>query len=310
MVDSNPPRASRYSALLAFACLVVVGAFLAMSLIVAKLADQSGASRLTFLTLAMAGAGVVLLGVAGVRKQVDALTRRMLEYAFVSGLLLSMTNALAFLAIRHVGAGFISLSFAFPVLITWLFAVVLGLERMRALRLLGVLLALAGGVVLASGKSGDTRGELNWMLLVLAVPVLLAMGNIYRTLRWPAGASPLFLASLMLLAGALVLLPFALFFESAPVPRMLSSATVGLLLAVEVAVFSVLYFFFFVLQRLAGPVYLSQIGTVAAVVGTLIAVFALGESAPSGLAPAGALVAAGMATFHFCSPGDPESVST
>lgn len=300
MVHSSWPRKFMRGGVLAFFCLLVVGAFLALSLVVAKLADQSGASRLTFLMLALAGAGMVLLGVANIRQQSEPLTGRVLEYAFVSGLVLSLTNALAFLAIRHVGAGFISLSFAFPVLITWIFAVVLGLERIRGLRLLGVLLALAGGVLLAMGKARTSSGGLIWTGLVLTMPMLLAMGNIYRTLRWPAGASPVFLASLMLLAAALLLLPFAVWFESAPVSSFLTSAGLGVLLLVEVGTFSVLYFLFFVLQRLAGPVYLSQIGTVAAVAGTLLAVFALGETAPPSLGLAGLLVGTGMVTFHLC----------
>lgn len=302
MTDHNQSGKTRKAGLLAFACLVVMGIFLALSLIIAKLADQYGASRLSFLMLALTGAGLVLLFVTLVQKQAGPVTRRTVEYAFVSGLLLALTNALAFLAIRHVGAGFISVSFAFPVLLTWVLAVMLGLESMRFLRLLGVVLALAGGLVLASGKASGSGASGVWILLVLAVPILLAVGNIYRTLCWPKGASPLFLASLMLLAGGLLLLPFALLFEYATVLPLLTSAKLLWLLLAEVAVFSILYFLFFVLQRMAGPVYLSQIGTVAAVFGTIIAVFALGEAVPPNLALAGILVTAGMVIFQRFTP--------
>ena len=134
--------------------------------------------------------------------------------------------------------------------------------------------------------------------VLLAIPLVLAFGNIYRTLRWPAGAAPVFLAALMMFGGALTLLPFALATEPGQLPALLTSAAVGRLLLLETAVFAVLYFLFFILQRLAGPVYLSQIGTVAALVGTLIAVFALGEAAPPNLALAGTLVALGLTLFH------------
>ena len=133
---------------------------------------------------------------------------------------------------------------------------------------------------------------------MLAIPVVLAVGNIYRTLRWPSGASPVFLAALMLFGGALTLLPFALVTEPGQLPALLASATVIRLLLLEIAVFAVLYVFFFVLQKLAGPVYLSQIGTVAALVGTLIAVGLMGEAPPPNLALAGVLVALGLILFH------------
>lgn len=130
------------------------------------------------------------------------------------------------------------------------------------------------------------------------MPLVLALGNIYRTLRWPEGSSPVFLAALMMFGGSVTLLPFALSLEPGQFPALLTTGAVVRLLLVEVAVFAVLYLFFFVLQRLAGPVYLSQIGSVAAVVGTLIAVFALGEAPPPNLGPAALLVAGGTLLFQ------------
>lgn len=294
----KPRKDASRTGVYALGCLLLVGTLLALSLVIAKLADQAGAPRLSFLTAAIASAGVVLAGITALQRQPMPLNRRSLEYAAIAGVLFALPNALAFLAIRHVGAGFISLSFAFPILVTWLLAVLLRLERLRALRLLGVLLGLGGGLLLATAKAqgaGDARG---WAVLVLAIPVILAVGNIYRTLRWPSGASPIFLAALMLFGGALTLLPFALITESGQASALLASAAVARLLLLEIAVFSVLYVFFFVLQKLAGPVYLSQIGTVAALVGTLIAVLALGEAPPPNLALAGALVALGLTLFH------------
>ena len=42
--------------LAAFGCLLLVGTFLGLSLILAKLADQAGAPRLTFLMVGIGGA--------------------------------------------------------------------------------------------------------------------------------------------------------------------------------------------------------------------------------------------------------------
>ncbi|WP_111495629.1 DMT family transporter [Marinobacter bohaiensis] len=284
--------------LFALGCLLLVGTLLALSLVMAKLADGAGAPRLTFLMLGLVGAGIILTGLTALQRQAMPLNRRTLEYALVTGVLMALPNALGFLAVRHVGAGFISLSFAFPILLTWLLALLMGMERMRVPRLLGVLLALAGGVILAVSKAGNSAGEPIWAMLILAMPLALSIGNIYRTLRWPTGTSPIFLAAIMLFGAGLSLLPFVLATEVGEIGAMMRSSTILGLLAVEVLVFAVLYFFYFVLQKLAGPVYLSQIGTVAAVVGTAIAVLALGEATPPNLALAGTLVAAGTLVFH------------
>lgn len=296
MANSTTP--SNRTGWYALGCLLLVGSLLALSLVVAKLADNAGAPRLSFLMVAVAGAGVLLLALAGVQRQPMKLNRRILEYGVVSGALFALPNALVFLAVRHVGAGFISLSFAFPILLTWMLAVGLGMERVNALRLLGVLLGLAGGVLLAWAKAGGMQGGQGWAVLVLAIPLILALGNIYRTLRWPGEAGPVYLAALMLLGGALTLAPFVLAFEARQFTQLLGSTGVLRLLLAEVAVFTVLYIFYFVLQKIAGPVYLSQIGMVAALAGTLIAVMLLGESVPPYLGLAGALVVLGAALFH------------
>ncbi|GGO84603.1 transporter [Marinobacterium nitratireducens] len=300
MANASAPRKRQQSispdrtALQAFVCLLIVGSLLALSLIIAKFADEAGAPRLGFLTLSIAGAGFLLLILNRLQGHDVRLTRRRLEYALLSGVLFALPNALGFLAIRHVGTGFVAIAFAFPVLVTWVLALLLRMETLRLSRLTGVLLGLSGGLVLAVAKAAGMSEDGYWVALIALIPLVVAAGNIYRTLRWPAGTSAVLLAALMMLGGALALSPFALTLEA--MPDTADGRMLGWLLA-ETAVFAVLYIFYFVLQKLAGPVYLSQIGTVAAVVGTLVAVLLLGEAPPPHLGLVVTLVALG--TFFF-----------
>lgn len=296
---ANTPTGHKADVVKALGCLLLVGTLLALSLSVAKFADAAQLPRLTFLIVAMAGASLALLLLSLPKRARWRIDRRIIEYALVSGVLLAMPNALGFLAVRHVGAGFVSLSFAFPILVTWLLAVLLRMEALRWDRLGGVLLGLTGGVVLALSKASVGGGSLGWSLLILLLPLTLAMGNIYRTWRWPEGVPLAYLTALVLAGAALSLLPAALGTESGQVAALFASPTAVGLLLVEMGIFTVLYLFFFILQRLAGPVYLSQIGTVAAVMGTAIAVLFLGESAPPNLAIAGGLVIAGTVVFQY-----------
>lgn len=292
------PKAGKVS-VYAFACLILVGSFIALSMTVAKLADAAGLPHLSFLSVAMAGAGLVLLGIARLSGQAMPWNARIAEYGLASGVLLAIPQALGFLAVGQVGAGFVSLSFAFPVLITWLLAVIVRLERPNLVRFLGVSLGLAAGVLLASGQARTGSADLVWSLVILAIPVFLATGNIYRSLRWPSRGGPIFLAALMLLGAALTLVPVAYLIEEGRLAELVASAEAVWLLLAEIAIFAVLYLFFFILQKIAGPVYLSQIGIVAGVVGTIIAVFALGESPPPNLFLAAVLMVVGSLLFHF-----------
>ena len=59
-----------------------------------------------------------------------------------------------------------------------------------------------------------------------------------------------------------------------PYPRIRAAAR---LLAVQMLLFAAVYALFFILQNLAGTVFLSQIGSVAAITGAAIAIGLLGE---------------------------------
>ena len=109
----------------------------------------------------------------------------------------------------------------------------------------------------------------------------------------------MFLAAAMLLCGGILLIPFALLQAPGGFAGLVSDLTLLTILLSQIAIFSVLYVFYLYCGGLAGPVYLSQIGTVAAVVGTVVAVWLLGEAVPPNLALATVLVGSAMALFHM-----------
>ena len=125
------------------------------------------------------------------------------------------------------------------------------------------------------------------------MPVFLAIGNVYRSRHWPEGARPLQLAPGMLLAGALLLLPLGLFgVELRPAWEQAAGAW---WLAAEVALFAGMYALYFVLQKVAGAVYLSQIGSVTAITGAAVAIFLLGEQGSASMLLAALCTTVGVA---------------
>jgi drug/metabolite transporter (DMT)-like permease len=281
--------------LVTLACLLATGALLGLATSLAKLAAQAGLPALPYLGWSVAGATLLLAPVIAAASGLRRPDRRSTEYFLVAGLVsIAAPNLLLFAAVPHVGAEFAALAIAFPPLYTYLMALALRLERFRAIRAGGVAVALGGAALLAAFKFAAPDADAVWIAATLMAPVLLAIGNIYRTIRWPPGARPEQLAPGMLAGSVALLAAFALATDSGgPQPWAVPGATA--IVAAQALAFALQYLLFFVLQKRGGPVYLSLLGSVSAVVGVPIAVLLLGEAWPAGIVPGAVLIAAGIA---------------
>ena len=291
VLQKSAPSGAKWVSLV---CLLATGSLLGLSANLAKLASEAALAPLPFLAWSVAGAALVLTAINLATRRLPAFTARTAEYFAVSALVsVVVPNLLFFAAVPHVGASFVALAIAFPPLFTYAGALLLRMERFDRLRALGVALALAGAALLAILKLSAPDATLVWVAAALVAPIVLAVGNLYRTLRWPQGAEPDALAPGMLLASAaMLLLAGALPGASLAVP--MDSLTPLLLILAQAAAFSLQYLLFFVLQKHGGPVYLSLLGSVAAVVGVPIAVLLLGETPPQGLLFGALLIALGI----------------
>lgn len=262
--------------LLALALLLSIGTLMGLTSNLVKLAGSIGWQPMAYLLWSLSGGGLLLLLFAWWRGERPGMSLPQQRYYLASGLLsIAVPNALLFSSIGHVGAGFASMCLAFPPLFTYLLALTLRMEGLSRIRLLGICIGLSGSLILALGKLQGGDSPILWVLAALSVPVFLALGNIYRARYWPSGATPLSLAPGMLLGGALLLIVTALFGVDFS-PRLDSTLAVGLL-AAQMVLFAAVYALFFILQNLAGTVFLSQIGSVAAITGAAIAIGLLGE---------------------------------
>ncbi len=280
--------------LIPFACLLIGGSLLGISTNFAKYAGEIGLTPLAFLFWSISGAAIILLVVSVLKHELPPLNARGLEYYLIAALVsVAGSNLIFFSAIPHVGAGFVALIIALPPLLTYLGALALRIERFNMLRAFGVAAALAGAGVLAARKFAAPDASVLWITIALCGPVLLAIGNIYRSLRWPENASAISLAPGMLIAAALMLALVGIlpsFTLRVPLTEMLPF---GLIL-VQACIFAAQFLLLFLLQKTGGPVLLSLLGAVGAVVGVPIAVFLQGEAPPDGLIVGASLIALGV----------------
>lgn len=261
----------------ALGLLLVTGVLLGATPPLAKLATAGGAPAMLWGFVISFGTGAVLLALLLVRRQGFALTAHRLRYFLVTAAIsYAIPNILMFSAIPHLGAGYASIMFTLSPVITLVLSLLLGVRRPNLLGIVGIGIGFVGALMVAAtrGQAGQPA-ELLWVVAGLLVPVFLAVGNIYRTMDWPAGTGPIELAAgshlasaAMLLAGLLVTGEAGTFAKLAEMPVLVLAQAIS-----SAAMFA----FFFRLQAVGGPVYLSQIGYVAAAISLVAGVFFLGE---------------------------------
>ncbi|QFT96292.1 EamA-like transporter family protein [Roseovarius sp. THAF8] len=264
----------------AIGLLLYTGALLGAGLPLGKLAAAAGVPPLVWAMVISAGAAGVLVPVLVVQRRFALPRGRMLRYAAISGTLsFAAVNALLFWVIPHVGAGYAGLMFALSPVATLAVTAMAGLATPPRLGIIGIGLGLAGAALVALTRGGaigtDGAGGLGWAVLGFALPAILAIGNVYRTLDWPEGAHPAALAawSHIFALLALVTLQIAL---TGTMPLNHLHAVPHLVLP-QMLIAGLTFPAYFALQRAGGPVLLSQIGYVAAAVGLAAGTVLLGE---------------------------------
>lgn len=280
-------------------CLIAGGGLIGISTNLAKFAGEVGLTPLAFLFWSITGAAFILFSYALFRHELPPLSKSTLSYYLVAALVsVTGSNLIFFSAIPHVGASFVALIISLPPLLTYLAAIILRIERFNKLRALGVVAALAGAGVLAARKFAAPDASVFWIGLALCGPVLLAIGNIYRTLYWPDNLSPSALAPGMLIAASVLLGLFSIlpnYSLAVPLAEMLPLG----LIAVQAFVFAGQFLLLFLLQKTGGPVLLSLLGSVGAAVGVPVAIFLQGESPPEGLFLGASLIALGVVLVTY-----------
>jgi len=282
------------AALQSFFWLVSTGGLVGATTVIAGLAIRSGWHPIAFLLWSALGGGLALVAVACAAAERLKLSAALLRYGLLSGLLsFALPNMLSFVSIPHVGAGFVSLCLAFPPLLTYGLALPLGLDRFSTTGAAGMTLGLGGAALLAASRPGGVDGGWIWTGLALTAPVIVATGNIYRTVDWPKNASPRLLAPIMLLAAAAIIGVYAVC-AHVPLDPETWNESASALLAAQMTVIAATYPLFFTLQKHSGPVGVSQIGWIAAGAGKLLAVAFLGEAFPAILPFAFLFILAGV----------------
>ncbi len=263
--------------LLPYVLLIVVGCLVALMLPLANLALAEGISPLQYAFWQTLGGGMLLLVQNG-RQEQASLSRVNVRYFLVSGLTaVALPNAIAFAVVTEIGAGLTATLYALPAILTYALSIALKMERFQLLRVLGIFVGVLGCIQILSPKTnGIDSATLPWLLIGLLVPFSLAIGNVYRSIAWPEGATPMQLAPGMLLGAALLLgLGLVITGDFREVQHLQSKIIA--IVALQSVLTALTYRAFFELQKRTSPVFISQIGFVVTPVGLMLGVLFFDE---------------------------------
>lgn len=261
----------------ALGLLIVTGALLGLTLPFGKIATGAGIPPILWPFVISCGAGGVLFLVLLIRRRPITLTAHRLRYFVIAALIsYAIPNLLLFSAIPHLGAGYAGIMYTLSPIVTLILSILLGVRRPNTLGIAGIVVGFIGAVMVATTRGvADRPADIFWVVIGLLMPVCLALGNVYRTYDWPKDTGPIELAAGSHLATAAMLLAAVL-----GLGQMGSFATLAdmpWLVLLQAASAAAMFAFYFRLQAVGGPVYLSQIGYVAAAIGLAAGVLFLGE---------------------------------
>ncbi len=257
--------------------LIICGALIGFGFPLAKVAAQARIPISAWLMLYSLGACLVLLPLLIAKRQLALHRSDQWRYVCIAGPITFVgPNMLVFFTVPHVGAGFTGLMFALSPVCTVFLAYVMGLDKLNVWRMVGLALGFGGAVSISFAHGGEINaGAWIWVSAALAIPMVLASGNIYRTLAWPSNSAPEVLA----FWSHAVALGFTFTATQLFAPGKVMAMVIEhpLLVGTQLLLAGLAAPFAFRLQRFGGPVLLSQMGQVAAATSLLVATLLLGE---------------------------------
>lgn len=299
MPGSVPPRTGA-SMWLPLVLLLVLGAIWGGNPAFSKALVTNGISPPAVVFWQTLGAGILLSTVCLVRRTPIRLNRRAVIYYIVIGMVgIDLAYIMLVFSVRHLTVGYVSVLVLFSPLLTYVFAILLRVERINLLRGFGILVGFAGaGVLVIPDGSLPSPDLLGVALLAFIVPAGYATANIYAEWGRPQNVDNVALAAGTMFAAAGGALAVSLIDGSFhPVWEDFAHREMilfGFALATAIA-----FLMFYLIVALAGAVYLGQVGYIVTLAGVGWGVLFFGESVPVMLWVAIAIVGVGVGLVNL-----------
>ena len=189
-------------------------------------------------------------------------------YYFICGLTgIVIPNTSMYFAAAHLPASILAMVVNTVPIVAYPMALLVRLEAFSWQRMLGILLAFAGLMLIILPKSSLPSPEMvPWVLSTLITPLSFAICSIYIARFRPAHTDSLTLSMGMLCFATILLVPLVVYTKSFYLFH-LPFTLADWVILLEILLSSLGYMLFFQLIKVAGPVYYSLVDTVVVLTG-------------------------------------------
>ena len=259
--------------------LFLIGLTFAMTFVFNRLAITNGVPLIPYVLWQALGGALILLAACGVRGEFPGLAPKYFKVYFLTGMFnVCFPVFILSLVAPKVPSGILSLGLMLIPLMIYAFALALGMDRFRWVRLIGILLGLAGVLLVLLPKASLPSPDMvGWVVLGLVAPLCYAVGAILMAWLEPPAAKSLPLACGLLMASASTMVPVMVasgswwFFDR---PFATGHWAVIGAMANQAAIFVLM---FEIIKR-AGPVFFSTSNYIATLVGVGLGILFFGDS--------------------------------
>jgi drug/metabolite transporter (DMT)-like permease len=283
--------------------LVLLGALWGANPIFSKALALDGVSPLGVVFWQTFGAGILLLVACLIRRTPLRFGAKHLIYCAFMGIVgIDVAYVVLVFAVERLSAGYVSVLVLFSPMFTYLFALIMRMEQVVAMRALGIAIGFAGAGVLVIPEGSLPSPELLPVALIAFItPLGYAAANVFAEFARPAKADNLALAMGTMFAAALGTLIAGLI-DGSFYPAWQNFGDTETLMALFAASTAAAFLIFYAIIVMAGAVYLGQVGYLVTLFGVWWGMLFFGETQSAWLWVAVALVAVGVALVNFGKP--------
>lgn len=298
MTTASPAKPGNM--LIPLVMLLTVGIVWGAIFTVNKVAAEAAVPPVAYAFWSILLAGLAMAALSLIFEGRPKLGRRYLKFYFVSGVTnFGLAIILFAYAAPELPAGVITLVMMMTPTMTYLFAFAVRIDRFRAASFTGLLLGIAGVLVIVLPDfSLPSRDMAGWFLLTLLGPTSFAVGNVYVAMSRPPEMPGLMATAGLCLSAAVFILPAMLIVDADFNPFGASSTGAGAILVAALIYVITLSLFFEIIRR-AGPIYWSQIGYISVVSGMVWGMLVFGETHNVGIWLGATLMFGGLALVNL-----------
>lgn len=286
--------------------LLVLGGLWSFSFAAAKLAITSGFPGPAYWFWQAAGGAVFLAAASIFMGDPIRMSGPHIRFYLVMAIVgFSLPGLNMAICAPHLPVGTYAVLTTLSPIFTLVISRIAGVERLRLATLAGVLMGLAGTLVLVwPDPEGLAGTEPFWVSVALATPFLYAASNVVAQLMRPPDTGSVALTAAVQGVNAGVLLLVALATESSMLPTSVPPVAYGMLL-IQIVIAAAAPLLYIIVVHRSGPVFVSQTSFIMTVLGVIWGLLLFGEHLEWRMLVAAVLVVAGVTIVTRSRPARP-----